>query len=70
MTKHQKQPAGVQPAQAEPPVAEDAPAEGGRPEQAPAGAWTLALLVWLIGFGSLVVYELWTGMVVPLLFRR
>jgi len=65
MTKPHK-PHGVQ--QARPDPAAPA-AEGDRPPEAPGWGWTIALIVWAIGFGGLCLYELWTGLLMGLLRR-
>ncbi|MBY0228089.1 MAG: hypothetical protein K2W96_02295 [Gemmataceae bacterium] len=54
-----------------------APAPAPAPEKpadpapdAPEWGWTVALIVWGLAFGGLAIYELWTGMVSKLFWRR
>ena len=63
MTKSNK-PQSVQ--QARPPEPAAAP-DGAAPAEGPGWGWTIALIVWAVGFGGLCLYELWTGVLMGLL---
>jgi hypothetical protein len=39
------------------------------PEGAPGWGWTVAILVWVLCFGFMCLYELWTGVVTGLMRR-